>query len=193
MSYALTEYEQKCAKIQQKNRAMFLALGIQAAASQVANAGATSIAKSPVSEEGLRRRQEKRLSNARSSASAPAPRTSGRGLHSYPIQLNSSSSVHRVTRPYLAHKGVLELLKLSSTINECKPLTSGRLAQQPAVVYADDSLPDDLRQPRGGRGRTRRPLLSLPCLFAHSVPVKSTRAHTPASSSVASHAYIHRV
>jgi len=39
-----------------------------------------------------------------------------------PISLNLSSSVHRVTN--LAHECVLELLKLSSNVNECKPLPS---------------------------------------------------------------------
>ena len=42
------------------------------------------------------------------------------GLTLVPVQLNLSSSVHRVTR--LNPECVLELLKLSSTVNECKPL-----------------------------------------------------------------------
>jgi len=43
-----------------------------------------------------------------------------RGLHSFRLQLNLSSSVHRVTQ--LNHECVLELLNLSSNVNECKPL-----------------------------------------------------------------------
>ena len=39
----------------------------------------------------------------------------GRGLHSFPSQLNLSSSVPRITD--LAHECVLELLKLSSNVN----------------------------------------------------------------------------
>jgi hypothetical protein len=48
----------------------------------------------------------------------------GRGIHSFPFQLNLSSSVHRVTHP--PHDCVLELLKLSSNMNECKPLVQDR-------------------------------------------------------------------
>ena len=40
-----------------------------------------------------------------------------RGVHSFPIQLNLSSSVHRVTQ--LTPECVLELLKLSSNVNQC--------------------------------------------------------------------------
>jgi hypothetical protein len=47
----------------------------------------------------------------------------GRGLYSFPIQLNLSSSVHYI--PSLPHEYVLELLKLSSNVNECKPLGGG--------------------------------------------------------------------
>jgi hypothetical protein len=47
----------------------------------------------------------------------------GRGLHSFPIQLNLSASVHRMTNS--AHQRVLELLKLSSNVNLCKPLAVG--------------------------------------------------------------------
>jgi len=49
---------------------------------------------------------------------------SGRGSSSLRFQLNLSSSVHHVTQ--LNSECVLELLKLSSTVNECKPLASGR-------------------------------------------------------------------
>jgi hypothetical protein len=48
--------------------------------------------------------------------------SSGRGLHVFRFQLNSSS-VHRVT--LINPDCVLELLKLSSNGNECKPLSSG--------------------------------------------------------------------
>ena len=47
----------------------------------------------------------------------------GRGLHSFRFQLNLSSSVHRVTQ--LNPECVLELLKLSSNVNECQPLHGG--------------------------------------------------------------------
>ena len=50
-------------------------------------------------------------------------RIEGRGLHSFPFQLNLSYSVHRITN--LTHECVLELLKLSSNVNECKPLIEG--------------------------------------------------------------------
>jgi len=43
-----------------------------------------------------------------------------RGLHSLPLQLNLSASVHRMT--LLPHECVLELLKLSCNVDECKPL-----------------------------------------------------------------------
>jgi hypothetical protein len=49
--------------------------------------------------------------------------TGGRGLHSFRFQLNLSSSVQRVTQ--LNPECVLELLKLSSNVNEYKPLTGG--------------------------------------------------------------------
>jgi len=49
--------------------------------------------------------------------------SSGRGLHSFPFHLNLTSSVHRMTK--VTHECVLELLKLSSNVNECKPLRSG--------------------------------------------------------------------
>jgi len=45
----------------------------------------------------------------------------GRGLHSFPIQRNLSP-LSTVYPTYLAHERVLELLKLSSNVNECKPL-----------------------------------------------------------------------
>ena len=47
----------------------------------------------------------------------------GQGLHSFPLQLNLSSSVHRKTQ--LNSKIVLNLLKWSSNVNECKPLVAG--------------------------------------------------------------------
>jgi hypothetical protein len=47
----------------------------------------------------------------------------GRGLHSFRFQLNSSSSVHRVTQHN--PKCILKLLKLSSNVNRCKPLPHG--------------------------------------------------------------------
>ena len=47
----------------------------------------------------------------------------GRGLHSFRFQLNLSSSVHRVT--HFNPECVLELLKLSSNVNQCKPLVGG--------------------------------------------------------------------
>ena len=47
----------------------------------------------------------------------------GRGLHSFRYQLNFSSALHRVTQ--LNPECVLELLKLSSNVNECKPLLEG--------------------------------------------------------------------
>jgi hypothetical protein len=49
-------------------------------------------------------------------------RVSTRGLHSFRFQLNLSSSVHRVTQLY--PECVLNLLMLSSNVNECKPLVS---------------------------------------------------------------------
>jgi len=53
-------------------------------------------------------------------ATAAAP---GRGLHSFPFQLNLSSSVHIVTQ--LIHECVLELLNFSSNVNEHEPLALG--------------------------------------------------------------------
>ena len=47
----------------------------------------------------------------------------GRGVHSFPCQLNLSSSVHHITQK--THERVLALLKLSSNANECKPLSMG--------------------------------------------------------------------
>ena len=49
--------------------------------------------------------------------------TCSRGLHLFPFQLNSSSSVHR--RANLTHECVLELLKLSREVDQCKPLMAG--------------------------------------------------------------------
>ena len=46
-----------------------------------------------------------------------------RGLHSFRIQLNLSSSIHRNTK--LSHECVLELLELSCNVNESKPLHVG--------------------------------------------------------------------
>jgi hypothetical protein len=45
----------------------------------------------------------------------------GRGLHSFRFQLNLNSFVHRVTQL----ERVLELLKLSSNVNQCEPLDDG--------------------------------------------------------------------
>jgi len=47
----------------------------------------------------------------------------GRGLHSFRFQLHLSACVHRVT--HLNPECVLELLKLSSIVVECKPLVTG--------------------------------------------------------------------
>jgi len=47
----------------------------------------------------------------------------GRGLHWFRFQLNLSSSVHHVAQ--LNPECVLELLKLSSDVNDCKPLVFG--------------------------------------------------------------------
>ena len=45
------------------------------------------------------------------------------GLTSFPFPLNLSSSVHRLIQLIsLTQKCVLELLKLSFNVNECKPL-----------------------------------------------------------------------
>ena len=49
----------------------------------------------------------------------------GRALHSFPLQLNLSSSVHRTT--HLNSSYVLELLKLSFDVDECEPLFAGYL------------------------------------------------------------------
>jgi hypothetical protein len=54
----------------------------------------------------------------------------GRGLLSFPLQLNMSSSVYCITN--LTHECVVELLNLSSTVNECTPLVAaatGRAVQ----------------------------------------------------------------
>jgi hypothetical protein len=51
------------------------------------------------------------------------PLVHGRGLPSFPFQLNLSSSVHRVTQ--LNPECVLELLKLSSNVKQCQPLVHG--------------------------------------------------------------------
>ena len=50
------------------------------------------------------------------------PRATFRGLQLFRFQLNLSSFVHRVTQ--LNPECVLELLKLSSNVNECKPLAT---------------------------------------------------------------------
>ena len=50
----------------------------------------------------------------------------GRGLHSFRFQLNLSSSLHRVTQ--LNPERVLEWLKFSYNVNECKPLPAGSCA-----------------------------------------------------------------
>ena len=47
----------------------------------------------------------------------------GRGLHSFPFQLNLSTPCDRIT--HLNSCQCLELLKLSSDVNECKPLKLG--------------------------------------------------------------------
>ena len=74
----------------------------------------------------------------------------GRGLYSFRFQLNLSSSVHRVTQ--LNPECVLELLKLSSNVNECKPLVHGAgAAQQPAAVRVRGVVRHDGRG-AGGRG-----------------------------------------
>jgi len=51
--------------------------------------------------------------------------TAGRGLHSFPFQLNWSPCFHRKLNS--THDGVLKLLKLSSNLNECKLLAAGLL------------------------------------------------------------------
>jgi hypothetical protein len=61
-----------------------------------------------------------------------------RGLHSLRFQLNLSSSVFRVTQ--LNPECILELLKLSSNVNECKPLpvnlTAANLLRRAAAAPA---------------------------------------------------------
>ena len=60
--------------------------------------------------------QEQRRPGDSSGLLAPQPR----GLHSFPFQLNYSSSVHQL--PSFTRERVLRLLKLSSNVNECKHL-----------------------------------------------------------------------
>jgi len=69
-----------------------------------------------------------------------------RGLHSFRFQLNLSSSVHRVTQ--LNPECVLELLKLSSNVNECKLLPMNSI-----TMY---SLPHDQGQTRLSRSTSSR-------------------------------------
>jgi Rps23 Pro-64 3,4-dihydroxylase Tpa1-like proline 4-hydroxylase len=68
----------------------------------------------------------------------------GRGLHSFPFQLNLSYSVHPITN--LTHECVLELLKLSSHVNECKPLFLGY-----AVALAVGMLGHSVLQPKSAQ------------------------------------------
>jgi len=60
---------------------------------------------------------------------AAAVRPGGKGVHSFRFQLNLSSSVHRGTQ--LNPECVLELLKLSSNVNECQPLPGGQCVGRP--------------------------------------------------------------
>ena len=73
----------------------------------------------------------------------------GRGLHSFRLQLNLSSSVHRVTQ--LNPDSVLELLELSSNVNECKPLLTGTLMsvdQYLNIKLENTKVVDEERQGR---------------------------------------------
>ena len=58
-------------------------------------------------------------------------RCCSRGLHSFRFQLNLSCSVHSVTQ--LNPECVLELLKLISNVNECKPLCCSRRHRMPST------------------------------------------------------------
>jgi hypothetical protein len=76
-------------------------------------------------------------------AAASAVGWGGRGLHSFPFQLNLSSLVHYTTK--LDYEHVLELLKLSSKVNDCKPLVGGEASpdtaqQQAAADFATSTL-----------------------------------------------------
>ena len=62
----------------------------------------------------------------------------GRGLHLFRFQLNLSASVHRVTQ--LNPECVLELLKLSSNVNKCKPLITG-IKSSPSY-FTDSTITD---------------------------------------------------
>jgi len=79
----------------------------------------------------------------------------GRGLHSFRFQLNLSSSVHRVTQ--LNPECVMELLKLSSNVNECKPLIAGRLRGLNKGGDLDQSRPDASVVPRAPRVKLGNP------------------------------------
>jgi len=72
----------------------------------------------------------------------PASDADGRGSHSFPFQLNLSSSVNRMTQPNF--ECVLELLKLSFNVNETKPLADG------GGKHGDT----DVTAPRGEGGTT---------------------------------------
>ena len=92
----------------------------------------------------------------------------GRGLHSFPFQLNLSTSVHRVTN--CTHESVLQLLKLSSNVNKCKPLVPGFSA----LIMPGDALYDEADHTEGklsGRGvHSYTSRLNLSCLCAPRNP-----------------------
>jgi hypothetical protein len=60
--------------------------------------------------------------------------SNGRGLHPFRFQLNLSSSV--TVSPNSSHECVLEMLKLSTKVNECKPLSNGAKQSVAQAVMA---------------------------------------------------------
>ena len=97
----------------------------------------------------------------------------GRGLHSFRFQFNLSSYVHRVTQ--IHPERVLELLKLSSDVNECKPLHAGAYPRTVAAGAA--------------RAVERRALLCQSVSRRRSrqqvdirLPLTSLRLHPPAAA-----------
>jgi hypothetical protein len=75
----------------------------------------------------------------------------GRGLHSFPFQLNLSSSVHRINQ--LTRGCVPELLKLSSNVNECKPLDDGEGQEVHRSDHGDQTAVEETRKREGVRER----------------------------------------
>jgi hypothetical protein len=127
--------------------------------------------------------------SAAPSSSLPPP---PRGLHSFRFQLNLSSSVHCVTQ-LINPECVLELLKLSSNLNECKPLPPPRFpASQSRVrpgMWGPPPLPPPQQQPptRGSCTAARAywgsgtappppPLPSSPPRRTRAVCLRSSRA-----------------